>query len=255
MESQNITKSQKYQFLEEINIDVNDVLNFSINIDNLKILLTTLIKNQSTLSKKIIDLENKIKYKQSRSSSINSNDDKRDRRSLTLKLPKSKTVIQSTQDDKSQKRMSLNVKGVEELEKLMSSKTDEQPMENGSETIKINENGAKDKDKEGNKKEENNEVDIMESIREVTDEKKTESKNQEESENFDASDNNSKIFDIENKVNSLEKKVKNLEILNKVSKFTVQGEDKTDDIQLMQIEMTNLKDSNKKLLKFISNIF
>ena len=60
MESQNISKSQKYQLLEEINIDVNDVLNFSINIDNLKILLTTLIKNQSTLSQKIIDLENKI---------------------------------------------------------------------------------------------------------------------------------------------------------------------------------------------------
>ena len=59
METSNIPKSQKYPILEEINIDVNDVLNFSINIDNLKTLLSTLIKNQSTLSQKILDLEKK----------------------------------------------------------------------------------------------------------------------------------------------------------------------------------------------------
>jgi len=250
METQNTSKSQKFQFLEEINIDVNDVLNFSINIDNLKIFLTTLIKNQSTLSQKIIDLENKIKYKQPRNNSINVSDVKKARRSLTLKLSKSKSVTQSSQDDNIQKRMSLNIKGTEELEKFMSSKVNDQPKENGSEALKKNENvnGAEDKDKEESKNgENNNEENVMESIKEETDEKKTETKVQEESENSDISDNNSKIFDIENKINSLEKKVKNLEILNKVSKFTVQGDDKSDDVQLMQIEMTNLKDSNKKL--------
>ena len=250
METHSTSKSQKFQFLEEINIDVNDVLNFSINIDNLKIFLTTLIKNQSTLSQKIIDLENKIKYKQPRKNSINVSDVKKARRSLTLKLSKSKSVTQSSQDDNIQKRMSLNIKGTEELEKFMSSKVNDQPKENGSEALKKNENvnGAEDKDKEESKNgENNNEENVMESIKEETDEKKTETKFQEESENSDISDNNSKIFDIENKINSLEKKVKNLEILNKVSKFTVQGDDKSDDVQLMQIEMTNLKDSNKKL--------
>ena len=70
METSNISKPPKYQILEEINVDVNDVLNFSINIDNLKTLLSTLIKNQSTLSQKIIDLEKRI-TKQSHQNSIN----------------------------------------------------------------------------------------------------------------------------------------------------------------------------------------
>ncbi len=69
MEFQNISPNQKNPFLEEINVDVNNVLNFSINIDNLKLLLTTLIKNQSALSQKIFDLENKIKGR-SRTNSI-----------------------------------------------------------------------------------------------------------------------------------------------------------------------------------------
>ena len=65
MEFQNISPIDKNNFLEEINIDVNTVLNFSINIDNLKLLLTSLIKNQSLLSQKILDLEQKFQRKHS----------------------------------------------------------------------------------------------------------------------------------------------------------------------------------------------
>ena len=60
------TDSQKNQILEEINIDVNNILNFSINIDNLKIFVTALIKNQSILSQKYIELEKRFNEKWSR---------------------------------------------------------------------------------------------------------------------------------------------------------------------------------------------
>ena len=240
METQNVSKSQKYQLLEEINIDVNDVLNFSINIDNLKIFLSTLIKNQSTLSQKIVDLEKKIKYIQP--------SDKRSRRGSYSKLPESKSLTQSPQDDKTFKRMNVNIHNVNEFEKLKESNINNEVKENGSDDLKKNENinGAEDK----NKNENNNEADVMESIKEETDEKKSESKEEEKEQSEEAfiSDNN-KIFDLENKINSIEKKVKNLEILKKVNKFTGIGEDKGDDIQLMKIEMDNLKDSNKKLLE------
>ena len=240
METQNVSKSQKYQLLEEINIDVNDVLNFSINIDNLKIFLSTLIKNQSTLSQKILDLERKIKYIQSSG--------KRSRRGSYSKLPESKSLTQSPQDDKTFKRMNVNIHNVNEFEKLKESNINNEVKENGSDDLKKNENinGAEDK----NKNENNNEADVMESIKEETDEKKSESKEEEKEQSEEAfiSDNN-KIFDLENKINSIEKKVKNLEILKKVNKFTGIGEDKGDDIQLMKIEMDNLKDSNKKLLE------
>ena len=47
--------------LEEINLNVNEILSFTFNIDNLKIFLTTLYKNQNLLSKKILQLEKKFK--------------------------------------------------------------------------------------------------------------------------------------------------------------------------------------------------
>ena len=209
METSNIPKSQKYPILEEINIDVNDVLNFSINIDNLKTLLSTLIKNQSTLSQKILDLEKKM-TKQSRHNSI-------------------KYLTRSTGDEKSKAQSSV----------------DKEKKENGSEEIKIEGNGIDD----NNENEEENE---MESIREENDERKSELRNQENSE--DLNDHDEKMHYLENKINSLEKKIKNVEILSKVNKFTGQVDDKSDDIQLMQIEISNLKDSNKKLIQENSEI-
>ena len=59
-----ISKSKSY-FLEEINFDINDILTFTFNIDNLKVFLTTLLKNQTLLSKKILQIEKKLKLKDS----------------------------------------------------------------------------------------------------------------------------------------------------------------------------------------------
>ena len=69
----------------------------------------------------------------------------------------------------------------------------------------------------------------------------------EENEFTEMGNNSTEIFNINNKLGTLEKKIKNLEILNKVNKFTNQGTVNSDDIQLMKIEIDNLKESNKKL--------
>ena len=53
----------KSLILEDINLDINDILSFTVNIDNLKIFLSTLLKNQTILSKKILEIENKLKLK------------------------------------------------------------------------------------------------------------------------------------------------------------------------------------------------
>ena len=62
--NKNITKP-KESLLEDINLNINDILSFTFNIDNLKKFLTTLLKNQNLLSKKILELENKLKLKDS----------------------------------------------------------------------------------------------------------------------------------------------------------------------------------------------
>ena len=170
METSNISKPQKYQILEEINVDVNDVLNFSINIDNLKTLLSTLIKNQSTLSQKIIDLEKRI-TKQSHHNSI-------------------KYISQSTREEKLKSQTSLK----------------KEKKENGSEELKKDENGIDDH----NESKEDNE---KENIRKENEERKSELNNQEISDDLYLEDSNEKLFDLENKINSIEKKIKNLEIL------------------------------------------
>ena len=240
MEFQNISPAQKNPFLEEINADVNNILNFSINIDNLKTLLTSLIKNQSALSQKIFDLENKIKGR-SRANSIR---DKSSRRNNITKSPNSESVIKSDKEEKE-----------ENIEKIK-----ENEIANGSETsnLKQNENidekniNKENKEENGDKnlslenKEINKEDAVMECIREETDEK---NQDNEDNENFDVSANSARIFDLENKMSSIEKKLKNLELLNKVNKFTGKGDDNSDDIQLMKIELKNLSDSNKKLIQ------
>ena len=240
MEFQNISPGQKNPFLEEINADVNNILNFSINIDNLKTLLTSLIKNQSALSQKIFDLENKIKGR-SRANSIR---DKSSRRNNVTKSPNSESIIKSDKEEKE-----------ENIEKIK-----ENEIANGSETsnLKQNENidekniNKENKEENGDKnlslenKEINKEDAVMECIREETDEK---NQDNEDNENFDVSANSARIFDLENKMSSIEKKLKNLELLNKVNKFTGKGDDNSDDIQLMKIELTNLSDSNKKLIQ------
>ena len=65
MELNNKMSKSKSYFLEEINFDINNVLTFTFNIDNLKLFLTTLLKNQTLLSKKILQIEKKLKLKDS----------------------------------------------------------------------------------------------------------------------------------------------------------------------------------------------
>lgn len=241
MEFQNISPNQKNPFLEEINIDVNNVLNFSINIDNLKLLLTTLIKNQSSLSQKIIDLENKLKGR-SRTNSIR---DKSLRNNNLSKSPSSESIIKADKEEKE-----------ENIEKIK-----EKEIANGSDNINLKDKeniDEKDINKENNNVEENGdknlamqnkeinkENNVMESIKEETEEK---NQDIEDNENLEENINSEKIFDLENKMSSIEKKLKNLELLNKVNKFTGK-DDNSDDIQLMKIEFKDLKDSNKKLLQ------
>ena len=241
MEFQNISPNQKNPFLEEINIDVNNVLNFSINIDNLKLLLTTLIKNQSSLSQKIIDLENKLKGR-SRTNSIR---DKSLRNNNLSKSPSSESIIKADKEEKE-----------ENIEKIK-----EKEIANGSDNINLKDKeniDEKDINKENNNVEENGdknlsmqnkeinkENNVMESIKEETEEK---NQDIEDNENLEENINSEKIFDLENKMSSIEKKLKNLELLNKVNKFTGK-DDNSDDFQLMKIEFKDLKDSNKKLLQ------
>ena len=254
MEFQNISQSQKGQFLEEINIDVNTVLNFSINIDNLKLLLTSLIKNQSTLSQKIFDLENKIKERRSRGNSFR---DKSSRHNYMSKSPSSESIIKLDKEEKEEKKSGV----IEESEKKENIK--EKEIANGSENSNLKNNEDKENKKELNddkenveengdknlsleKKESNKENEVMECIKEETEEKNIEN---DDNENIYASINSTKIFDLENKMSSIEKKIKNLELLNKVNKFTGKGDDNSDEFQLMKIEFKELKDSNKKLLQ------
>ena len=108
MEFQNISPIDKNNFLEEINIDVNTVLNFSINIDNLKLLLTSLIKNQSLLSQKILDLEQKFQRKHSNLDSTRKIGKSSNKRSSTLRLSNTNKVFQTPNSEKQLlKRMSL----------------------------------------------------------------------------------------------------------------------------------------------------
>ena len=65
MELKKSIAKQKSFFLEEINLNVNEILSFTFNVENLKLFLTTLYKNQNLLSKKILQLEKKLKLKDS----------------------------------------------------------------------------------------------------------------------------------------------------------------------------------------------
>ena len=47
MELKKSIAKQKSFLLEEINLNVNEILSFTFNIDNLKLFLTTLYKNQN----------------------------------------------------------------------------------------------------------------------------------------------------------------------------------------------------------------
>ena len=243
MEFQNISPNQKNPFLEEINVDVNNVLNFSINIDNLKLLLTTLIKNQSALSQKIFDLENKIKGR-SRTNSIR---DKSRRNNIT-KSPSSESIIKLDKEEKEE-----NIEKIKEKEKEIANGSDNSNLkqsENIDEKNTSNENNIVEENGDKNlsmqNKEINKENTVMESIKEETEEK---NQDIEDNENLEENINSEKIFDLENKMSTIEKKLKNLELLNKVNKFTGKDGDNSDDIQLMKIEFKDLKDSNKKLLQ------
>ena len=243
MEFQNISPNQKNPFLEEINVDVNNVLNFSINIDNLKLLLTTLIKNQSALSQKIFDLENKIKGR-SRTNSIR---DKSRRNNIT-KSPSSESIIKLDKEEKEE-----NIEKIKEKEKEIANGSDNSNLkqsENIDEKNTSNENNTVEENGDKNlsmqNKEINKENTVMESIKEETEEK---NQDIEDNENLEENINSEKIFDLESKMSTIEKKLKNLELLNKVNKFTGKDGDNSDDIQLMKIEFKDLKDSNKKLLQ------
>ena len=247
-----MVQSQKGQILEEINIDVNNVLNFSINIDNLKLLLTTLIKNQSTLSEKIIDLEKRIKG-YSRSSSIKAGEHKSHRKSNSIRVSKTDIINQPPQDENTQTKMSVELQSdiSEKINKENGGLKEEEKTDSN-----INKTENTDKNLETEKKEENEEKKEIKDIKEKKDIKNNlmesiREESNDDNEYLDSSFDKTKFYDMENKINALEKKVKNLEILNKVNKFTGQGTGagNSDDIQLMQVEMKDLKDSNKKILQ------
>ena len=159
MEFQNISPNQKNPFLEEINVDVNNVLNFSINIDNLKLLLTTLIKNQSALSQKIFDLENKIKGR-SRTNSIrdkstNSIRDKSRRNNIT-KSPSSESIIKLDKEEKEE-----NIEKIKEKEKEIANGSDNSNLkqnENIEEKNTSNENNTVEENGDKNLSMQNKEI-------------------------------------------------------------------------------------------------
>ena len=213
MEFQNLPELKQNQFLEEVDIDVNNILNFSINIDNLKLLLTTIIKNQTTLSQKIIDLENKLKEKRSRSSSMKYKEQNLSRKS-TLKLTKKGSLSQPLTDEKLKDRKESAESGLEKKEEKIDKEKKEKDLdkekENGGDISGINEQEKKEqKDIDNNninyekeKENENEENGIMEKIKE---ESKDNDQNDED-ENLYLSINSTKINDMENKINILEKK-------------------------------------------------
>ena len=267
MEFQNISPERKGDFLEEINIDVNTVLNVSINIDNLKLLLTSLIKNQSLLSQKVLDIEKKIKEKYIRHESIKRSGNRVSKKSVTLKLssnnkdlfqtPNSEEILQkrmSLRENKDIKNININKEnGLSEFTFEEKENKEENKGNNDNKDNNIsNLNKEEEKDKINEENNEKEKSDRMESIKEETEEKNIESKEKEQTEYIEYTEvgnNSTEIFNINNKISTLEKKIKNLEILNKVNKFTGLGNDKGDEIQLMQIEIDNLKESNKKLLE------
>ena len=47
--------------MQKINVDLNSLFNLSYNFENLKLLLTTISKNQDMFENKIKDIEKRIK--------------------------------------------------------------------------------------------------------------------------------------------------------------------------------------------------
>ena len=136
----------KSLILEDINLDINDILSFTVNIDNLKIFLSTLLKNQTILSKKILEIESKLKLKRPNI------DSKRERNKLAKSLSMNYNLNKIK--DSYQKKKSKNDLINKKEENNNSNINDQNINENND-----NENKEKDIDeiKEENKlKEDNN---------------------------------------------------------------------------------------------------
>ena len=221
--------------LEEINVDINDILKFTFNIDNLKIFLSSLLKNQTILSHKILELEQKIKDKQIDSEQneskilkyINphSKDEERNKNEILQSLNSIKNK-ELTKEDKNLATEKNEKKENKENKVDNYKEIDKDEKEGNKEN---SENDDSDTDKERNKKYELNlinkfnQIDININKDKEFDETDN-NKNIEKDEILDTNRefvmNNYEIYEFNNKLKTLQKKIKNLELLNKVNKFT-----------------------------------
>ena len=213
----NISKQNLY--LEEVNLDMNSVLSFTFNIDNLKLLLTTMIKNQSSLSKRLSKIEKKLNmptYDKVKYISKTPNKDKENSGEITQNEDKSKEEENEIKEE------------------------DNNNQENIGENEENKENGENE-EKENDENEDNNgEGD------DLFKEKKKSSKKQKESKPAVSS---FEIFEINNNIKNLQQKIKNLELFNKVNKMTSSSEDQGDSLQILKKSIKDLKEDNKQLKK------
>ena len=347
METNKGKNKQNEIVLEEINLDINTILSFTVNIDNLKIFISTLLKNQSLLSQRISQLEkrlnesniepkmNRKKYAKSISGikfnlqkfqkNITKGKQSQDESKINKKEEASPTEKEEETDNKN-----LNQKGKKEEDSLLKNKLEKEKeikndkednvneknnnenninekdekdekekLSNINEDININKEDEKlysdkesnnknkldskkegnmnddnNEDNEGNDNEENEENEEIEENEDNEDNedinnkyntKKEEIKekkeyedeniniikkkrNEQEKENGNEFDmTNDDIFEMNNKIKNLQKKVKNLELLNKVNNFTSNIDDKGEDIQMIKLILKDLKEDNKHL--------
>ena len=266
--------------LEEINVDINDILKFTFNIDNLKIFLSSLLKNQTILSHKILELEQKIKDKQIDSEQneskilkyINphSKDEERNKNEILQSLNSIKNK-ELTKEDKNLATEKNEKKENKENKVDNYKEIDKDEKEGNKEN---SENDDSDTDKERNKKDELNlinklnQIDIKNNIinKDKEFDETDNNKNIEKDEILDTNRefvmNNYEIYEFNNKLKTLQKKIKNLELLNKVNKFTSNlEENKSEDIQMIKMaikdlksETKNLKQENEEFKKKLENI-
>ena len=213
----NLSKQNLY--LEEVNLDMNSVLSFTFNIDNLKLLLTTMIKNQSSLSKRLSKIEKKLNmptYDKVKYISKTPNKDKENSGEITQNEDKSKEEENEIKEE------------------------DNNNQENIGENDENKENGENEEKEKDENEDNNGEGD------DLFKEKKKSSKKQKESKPAVSS---FEIFEINNNIKNLQQKIKNLELFNKVNKMTSSSEDQGDSLQILKKSIKDLKEDNKQLKK------
>ena len=311
--------NSKSIFLEEINFDINDILSFTVNIDNLKIFLSTLLKNQNLLSKKILEIETKINLKNAIidtqtirnkfSKSIKGNLNKLQKDHYQIQSKKEDIIflkknVQNDNENKAKMINEIKEKNIEEKKienKILNDNNKEKESsdekeeinnednneDNNDKIIKDNEENkelysSKDNDKNDNemsftdKENKNkNEINLQfsqngenENIngknkdkKENDNERKENDNEKKENDNEKKENNNEKkekeenknidydLFEINDKIKTLQKKINNLELLNKIKDYTSNLGDKGEDIQMLKLMVNDLKTDNENFKK------